>query len=51
MHYNQGLPLPPEQFVVSRDDEFVYQDKHYNSNIALRHYVNPIRHKFWFHGN
>ncbi|MFB2936474.1 hypothetical protein ACE1B6_14580 [Aerosakkonemataceae cyanobacterium BLCC-F154] len=51
MHYNQGLPLPPEQFVVSRDDEFAYQDKHYNSNIALRHYVNPIRHKFWFHGN
>lgn len=47
MHYNQGLPLPPEQFVVNRDDEFIYQDRHCSSKVALRHYVSPIRHKFW----
>jgi len=47
MHYNQGVALPPEKFVVNRDDEFIYQDKHCSSKVALRHYVGPIRHKFW----
>jgi len=49
MHYNQGVPLSPEQFVVNRDDEFIYQDRHCSRKVALRHYVSPIRHKFWFH--
>lgn len=47
MHYNQGIPLSPEQFVVNRDDEFIYQDSHCSPKVALRHYVSPIRHKFW----
>ncbi|MFB2896038.1 hypothetical protein ACE1CI_24265 [Aerosakkonemataceae cyanobacterium BLCC-F50] len=47
MHYNQGIPLTPEEFVVNRDDEFIYQDKHCSPKVALRHYVSPIRHKFW----
>lgn len=49
MHYNQGVNFSPEQFVVNRDDEFIYQDKHCSPKVALRHYVSPIRHKFWFH--
>ena len=47
MHYNQGVALPPEQFVVNRDDEFIYPDKHCSPKVALRHYISPIRHKFW----
>lgn len=47
MHHNQALPLCSHQFVVSLDDQFIYQDKCASSKIALRHYVNPVRHKLW----
>ncbi|HEY9850451.1 MAG TPA: hypothetical protein V6D28_13380 [Leptolyngbyaceae cyanobacterium] len=49
MHYNQGVPLASDRFVVKVDDQFIYQDKYSGHQVALRHYVNPVRHKFWFH--
>lgn len=44
---HQAVPLDINQFVVNRDDEFIYKDCHAGDRIILRHYVSPIRHKFW----
>ena len=33
--------------VLQLDDQFVYSDRYAKPAIALRHYVNPVRHKFW----
>jgi hypothetical protein len=49
MHYNHALPLSSKQYVLSVDDQFIYSDKFATKEIALRHYVSDIRHKFWFH--
>jgi len=29
------------------DDQFIYPDKFASKQIAMRHYVSDIRHKFW----
>lgn len=47
MHANDAEPLDPNKFVLQLDDQFVYGDRYAGSEIALRHYVNPVRHKFW----
>jgi hypothetical protein len=47
MHANGARPLDRRQFVLQRDDQFVYRDRHAGAGLALRHYVNPVRHKFW----
>ncbi len=47
MHSSRALPLCPKKFVVSLDDQFIYSDKYASHKIALRHYVSPVRHKFW----
>ncbi|MEP6808716.1 MAG: hypothetical protein ABI992_00610 [Chthoniobacterales bacterium] len=47
MHANRAQPLDPAKFVVRLDDQFIYQDRHAASDLVLRHYVNPVRHKFW----
>jgi hypothetical protein len=49
MHHNNALPLCSKQYVLSVEDQFIYLDKFANREIALRHYVSDIRHKFWFH--
>jgi hypothetical protein len=49
MHHNNALPLCSKQYVLSVEDQFIYPDKFANREIALRHYVSDIRHKFWFH--
>lgn len=46
-HANGAQPLPPEKFVLQLDDQFVYRDHYAGRDIIMRHYVNPIRHKFW----
>ncbi|KAM3112599.1 hypothetical protein [Phormidesmis sp. 146-33] len=48
LHHNQALPLNPDQYVLSVEDQFIYCDKYASGEIALRHYVNDVRHKFWF---
>ena len=47
MHENSAHPLDSSKYVVRLDDQFVYQDRHAGPALALRHYVNPVRHKFW----
>ena len=47
MHANGARPFDPRKFVLQLDDQFVYADRYASPEIALRHYVNPVRHKFW----
>ncbi len=43
-----GEPLCSKKYVLNVEDQFMYPDKFAKKNIALRHYVNDVRHKFWF---
>lgn len=47
MHANRASAFDPAKYVLQLDDQFVYADQHANAALALRHYVNPVRHKFW----
>jgi hypothetical protein len=47
MHANAAGPLEPSKYVLRLDDQFVYADRYASPTLALRHYVNPVRHKFW----
>ena len=47
MHANNALPFDARKFVLQLDDQFVFPDRYAGPAIALRHYVNPVRHKFW----
>lgn len=47
MHANGAASLDPAQFVLQLDDQFLYRDLHAQPEIVARHYVNPMRHKFW----
>jgi hypothetical protein len=47
MRGSGASPLPRERFVLRLDDVFSYRDSHAGDAIALRHYVRPVRYKFW----
>jgi hypothetical protein len=47
MHDNKAEPLDCAKYVLQLDDQFAYADKYAGPGVALRHYVNPVRHKFW----
>lgn len=47
MHANGAEPLDDRAFVLQLDDQFIHRDLHAQSRIVARHYVNPVRHKFW----
>ena len=47
LHANGAQPFDPAKYIVQLDDQFVYEDRHTSPTVALRHYVNPVRHKFW----
>ena len=47
VHANGALPFDPRKYVLQLDDQFVYPDRYASDDLALRHYVNPVRHKFW----
>jgi hypothetical protein len=47
MHANGAVAFDPAKFVLQVDDQFVYRDRYAGTSLAIRHYVNPIRHKFW----
>lgn len=47
MHANHARPLSPDKFVLKVEDQFIYRDLYAGREIALRHYVNNVRHKFW----
>jgi hypothetical protein len=42
-----ALPLDPSKFVLQLDDQFQFADRYAGPDLVLRHYVNPVRHKFW----
>jgi hypothetical protein len=47
MHANGAVAFDPGKFVLQEDDQFIYRDRYAGPSLAIRHYVNPIRHKFW----
>ncbi|HJT82398.1 MAG TPA: hypothetical protein VJ719_14485 [Chthoniobacterales bacterium] len=47
MHANAALPFDPATCVLQLDDQFVYGDRYAGPDLVLRHYVDPVRHKFW----
>jgi hypothetical protein len=47
IHANGARPLDPSKYVLQLDDQFVWTDRYAQSGLVLRHYVNPVRHKFW----
>jgi hypothetical protein len=47
LHANRAAALDPEKFVLRLDDQFMHRDRYARPEIAARHYVNPVRHKFW----
>jgi hypothetical protein len=46
-HANGAQPFDTKKFVLQLDDQFVYRDRYAGPDVILRHYVNPVRHKFW----
>ena len=48
MHHNHGNAICSKKYVLNVEDQFIYPDKSASKNIALRHYVNDVGHKFWF---
>ncbi|WP_017656145.1 hypothetical protein [Fortiea contorta] len=48
MHNAQAKPLDSDKFILENDDQFMYGDNYNKNHIAMRHYVNDVRHKFWF---
>jgi hypothetical protein len=47
MHANRAAALDQRKYVLQSDDQFIYRDRYAGSSISIRHYVNPVRHKFW----
>jgi hypothetical protein len=47
VHANRARPFDPSKFVLQLDDQTIYRDRYANSSLVMRHYVNPVRHKFW----
>src|SRR5438270_3682860 len=47
MRANEAVAFDPRKFVLQVDDQFIYRDRYAGPSLAMRHYVNPIRHKFW----
>lgn len=47
LHMNGARAFDPAKYILELDDQFVYEDRHAGPALALRHYVNPVRHKFW----
>ena len=47
MHANQAKPFDPHKFILQEDDQFIYRETHAGPSVSMRHYVNPVRHKFW----
>lgn len=47
MHANGARAFDLAKYVLRLDDQFVYGDRYADASLALRHYVNPVRHKFW----
>ena len=47
LHANGASPFDHRKYALRLDDQFVYRDRYAGKSLALRHYVSPVRHKFW----
>lgn len=47
LHAAGAQRLDPARYVVADDDRARLDDPHVGPATALRHYVDPVRHKFW----
>jgi hypothetical protein len=47
MHANGARPFDPTKYVLQLDDQFRYTDDYAGRELVSRHYVDPVRHKFW----
>ncbi len=47
LHANRAQPFDPARFILKLDDQFIFRDLYASPEIVLRHYVNPVRYKFW----
>lgn len=47
MHANRAAAFDRTKFILEANDQFIYRDCYASYRIAARHYVNPVRHKFW----
>jgi hypothetical protein len=47
LHSNGARAFDPHRFVLQLDDQTIYRDKYARPSLVMRHYVNPVRHKFW----
>ncbi|WP_017303055.1 hypothetical protein [Spirulina subsalsa] len=48
MHQDCARALPSQHYIMGREDEFIYLDQYARQkDVILRHYVTPVRHKFW----
>jgi hypothetical protein len=47
LHANGARAFDPAKVVLKLDDQTIYRDKYANPSLMVRHYVNPVRHKFW----
>jgi len=47
LHANGARAFDPHKFILQLDDQTIYHDKYARPSLVMRHYVNPVRHKFW----
>ncbi len=47
LHASGATPLDPAKYLLRLDDQTIYRDSYAGDALVLRHYVNPVRHKFW----
>ncbi|MDQ2867325.1 MAG: hypothetical protein M3R59_02780 [Verrucomicrobiota bacterium] len=47
LHQNNARAFDPARYVLQLDDQTEYRDRYAGDDLVLRHYVNPVRHKFW----
>jgi hypothetical protein len=47
LHANNACCFDPKKFVLQLDDQTILRDKYATSSVVMRHYVTPVRNKFW----
>jgi hypothetical protein len=47
IHHSGAQPLPASLFQLRIDDQFLYRDFTSWRTVAMRHYTNTVRNKFW----
>jgi hypothetical protein len=47
MHVNRAAPLDSDKYILRLDDQVILEDLYADASVALRHYVQPVRHKLW----